>query len=185
MLTQSRCVLEPMRAEHQSWLLTFKRSRRGSWSRRSHSITAAGNRRNLPQEGWRASATLTKVALAPFKHHKTSVMAAADWHQSPGQTNGSREVFEIAVGGSEAISWGDQEWLPGVTCFKAPTRGAGAVVRYLFFFLVQHHLCQDNESAGTDGQRAGRQYKTWNRGKRSKIDPSWSHLLISYNLWLG
>lgn len=36
-------------------------------------------------------------------------MAAADWHQSPGQTNGSREVFEIAVGGSEAISNGAQE----------------------------------------------------------------------------
>lgn len=108
------------------------------------STTSTGNCANLQQEGWLPSATLTKVALAPFKHHKTSVMAAADWHQSPGQTNGLKIVWNS--GGWE---WGDIQGRPGVITGgwhfsrvqpKEPLRWSA-----IFFFFFLQNFCQEDK----------------------------------------
>lgn len=133
------------------------------------SITAAGNRGNLPQEGWRGSATLTKVALVPLQTSH-GVGHGGRW-LAPESRSNKRQPW--GVWNSGGWEWGDIQGRPTVITGgdKAPTRGAAAVVHYLFSSLiVQHHLCQEAESLPRGGgvKRGRRQWWTRNQGERTE-----------------
>lgn len=74
------------------------------------SIKAAGNRRNLPQEGRQASATLTKVALVPLQASQ-GVGHAGRWLARKSRSN-KRQPW--GVWNSGGWEWGDIQGRPGV-----------------------------------------------------------------------